>query len=94
MVQSWGNIFKKFSKFRKISCSSKSISKYLRKVENKEINNQKDINKQLYLYYQNLFYERQNLSEYDIKNFLSAVSNFAQLYTEQPLQCEKDIKEK
>ena len=62
---------------------SRAVQNQFRNIllENKEINNQKDINKQLYLYYQNLFYERQHLSEYDIKNFLSTVSNFPQLYT-------------
>ena len=37
--------------------------------DNIEINNQKGINKELYLYYKNLFNERQHLSEHDINNF-------------------------
>ena len=61
---------------------------------NIEINNQKDINKELYLYYKNLFNERQLLSEHDINNFLNTVSNFSQLSTEQSRECEKDITEK
>ena len=62
--------------------------------DNIEINNRKDINKELYLYHQNLFNERQHLSEHDINNFLNTVSNFPQLSTEQSLKCEKDITEK
>ena len=38
-------------------------------IDNKEINNQKDIHKELYLCYKNLFVERQPLSEHDINNF-------------------------
>ena len=45
-------------------------------IDNIEINNQKDINNELYLYYKNLFNERQHLSEHDINNFLNTVSNF------------------
>ena len=37
-------------------------------LDNKEINNQKDI-KQLYLYYKNLFNWRQHLSEHDKQLF-------------------------
>ena len=59
-----------------------------------EINNQKDINKELYLYYKNLFNERQHLSKHDINNFLNTVSNFPKISTEQYLECEKDIAEK
>ena len=55
-------------------------------IDNTEINNQKDINKELYLYYKNLFNERQHLSEHDINNFLNTVSNFPQLSTEQSLE--------
>ena len=81
-----------FFKFRKISCSAKSNSKYLKRYI--EINNQKDINKELCLYYKNLFNMRQHLSEHDINNFLNTVSNFPQLSTEQSLECEKYITEK
>ena len=38
-------------------------------IGNIEVNNQKDINNALYLYYKNLFNERQYLSEHDINNF-------------------------
>ena len=34
--------------------------------DNIEIKNQKDINEELYLYYKNLFNERQLLSEHDV----------------------------
>ena len=47
------------------------------------------MNKELYLYYKNLFNEREHLSEHDINNFLNTVSNFPQLSTEQSLECEK-----
>ena len=63
-------------------------------IDNIEINNQKDINNELYWYYKNLFNERQHLSEHNINNFLNTVSNFPQLSTEQSLECEKDITEK
>ena len=63
-------------------------------IDNIGINNKKDINKELYLYYKNLLNERQHLSEHDINNFLNTVSNFPQLSTEQSLECEKDITEK
>ena len=62
-------------------------------IGNIEVNNQKDINNELYLYYKNLFNERQHLSEHDINN-LNGVSKFSQLYTEQSLKCEKCITEK
>ena len=63
-------------------------------IGNIEINNQKDINNELYSYYKSLFNERQHLSEHDINNFLNAVSKFPQLSTEQSLKCEKCITEK
>ena len=63
-------------------------------IGNIEINKQKDINNELYSYYKSLFNERQHLSEYDINNFLNAVSKFPQLSTEQSLKCEKFIREK
>ena len=75
---------------------SRAIQNQIRNVliDNIEMNNQKDINKELYLYYKNLFNERQHLSEHDINNFLNTVSNFPQLSTEQSLECEKNISEK
>ena len=60
--------------------------------DNTEIVNQKDINKEFYLYYKNN--ERQHLSEHGMNNFLNIVSNFPQLSTEQSLEYEKDITEK
>ena len=63
-------------------------------IGNIEVNNQKDINNELYLYYKNLSNERQHLSEHDINNFLNAVSKFPQLSNEQSLECEKCITEK
>ena len=63
-------------------------------IDNREINNQKDINRELYLYYKNLINETQHLSEHDTNNFLNTVSNFPQLSIEQSLECEKDITEK
>ena len=38
-------------------------------TDNTEINSQKNINKELYWYYKNLFIERRYLSEHDINNF-------------------------
>ena len=38
-------------------------------TDNAEINSQKNINKELYLYYKNIFIERRHLSEHDINNF-------------------------
>ena len=45
-------------------------------IGNIEVNNQKDINNELYLYYKNLFNERQHLSEHDINYFLKEFLNF------------------
>ena len=45
-------------------------------IGNIEVNNQKDINNELYLYYKNLFNERQHVSKHDINNFLNAISKF------------------
>ena len=67
----WRKIFKIFSKFRKISCSAKQIRNILK--DNIEINNQKDIDKELYLYYKSLFNERQHLSEHDRNSFLTSL---------------------
>ena len=63
-------------------------------IGNIEVNNQKDINNDLYLHYKNLFNEKQHLSERNINNFLNGVSKFPQLSTEQSLKCEKCITEK
>ena len=75
---------------------SRAVQNQIRNIliDNIEINNQKDINNELYLYYQNLFNERQHLSEHNIHIFLNTVSNFHQLSTEQSLECKKDISEK
>ena len=47
---------------------SRAVQNQIRNIliDNIEINNQKDINKELYLYYKNLFNERQHLLEHDI----------------------------
>ena len=58
-------------------------------IGNIEVNNQKDINIELYLYYKNIFNERKHLSEHDINSFLNRVSKFPQLSTEQSLECAK-----
>ena len=81
-----------FSKLRKSRAVQNQIRNIL--IGNAEVNNQKDINNELYLYYKNLFNERQHLSEHDINNFLNGVSKFPQLSTEQYLECEKCITEK
>ena len=75
---------------------SRAVQNQIRNIlkDSIEINNQKDINKELCLYYKNLFNMRQHLSEHDINNFLNTVSNFPQLSTEQSLECEKYITEK
>ena len=67
MVQARRKIFKIFSKFRKTRAIQNQIRNIL--IGNIEINNQKDINKELYLYCINLFNERQHLPEHDINNF-------------------------
>ena len=81
-----------FSKFRKTRAVQNQIRSIL--IDNIEINNKKDFNKELYLYYKILFNERQHLPEHDMNKFLNTVSNFPQLSTEQSLECEKDITEK
>ena len=63
-------------------------------IGNMEVNNKKDINNELYLYYKNFFNERQHLSEHDINNILNAISKFLHLSTEQSLEWEKWIVEK
>ena len=62
-------------------------------IGNIEVNNQKDINNDLYLHYKNLFNEKQHLSERNINNFLNGVSKFPQLSTEQSLKC-KNVSQK
>ena len=83
------NFFLNVEKSREVQNQIRNILK-----DNIEINNQKDINKELYLYYKNLLNERQHLPEYDINNFLNTVSNSPQLSAEQSLECEKYITEK
>ena len=92
----WYKHGEKSSKFFLNLEKSRAVQNQIRNVliDNIEINNQKDINKELYLYYKNLFNKRQHLSEHDINNFLNTVSNFPQLSTEQSLECEKNISEK
>ena len=50
---------------------SRAVQNQIRSIliDNIEINNQKDINNELYLYYKNLFNERQHLSEHDKTTF-------------------------
>ena len=76
MVRGQRKIFKNFSKFNKTPCSSKLNSNIL--IDNIEVNNQKDINNELKLYYKNLFPEKQHLREHDINNYLNAISKFPQ----------------
>ena len=92
----WYEHGEKSSKFFLNLEKSRAVQNQIRNVliDNIEINNQKDINKELYLYYKNLFNERQHLSEHDINNFLNTVSNFPQLSTEQSQKFEKGITEK
>ena len=92
----WYEHEEKSSKFFLNLEISRAVQNQIRNIlkDNIEINNQKGINKELYLYYKNLFNERQHLSEHDINNFLNTVSNFPQLSTEQSLECEKNISEK
>ena len=76
LVRGQRKIFKNFSRFNKIPCSSKLNSNIL--IDNIEVNNQKDINDELKLYYKNLFTEKQHLQEHDINNYLNAISKFPQ----------------
>ena len=87
MVRVRRKILKFFLNLEKSCAVQNEIRNVL--IDNIEINNQKDINKELYLYYKNLFNKRQHLSKHDINNFLITVSNFPQLSTEQSLECEK-----
>ena len=79
---------KSFSK----SCVQNQIRDTL--IGNIEVNNQKDISNELYLYYKNLFNERQNVSEHDRNNLLNAIFKFPRLPTEQSLECKKCTTEK
>ena len=63
-------------------------------IGNKEVNNQNDVNKELYVYQKNLFSVRQHLSEHDKNNCLNVISKFPQLSNEQSLECEKCITNK
>ena len=76
----WYEHGEKSSKFFLNLEKSRSVQNQIRNIliAYTKINNQNDINKELYLYYKNLFNERQHLSEHDINNFLSTVSNFPQ----------------
>ena len=92
----WYEHGEKSSKFCPSLEKSRAVQNQIRNIllGNIEVNNQKDINNELYLYYKNLFNERQHLSEHDINNFLNGVSKFPQLSTEESLECEKCITEK
>ena len=67
----WYEHGEKSSKFFLNLEKSCAVQNQIRNVltDNIEINNQKDINNELYLYYKNLFNERQHLLEYDITVF-------------------------
>ena len=92
----WYEHREKSSKFFLNLEKSRAVQNQIRHIlkGNIEVNNQKDIYNEFYLYYKNLFHERQHLSEHDINNFSNAVSKFPQLSTEQSLECEKCIIEK
>ena len=81
LVRARRKIFKILLNLEKSRAVQNQIRNIL--IGNIEVNNQKDINNELYLYYKNLFNERQNLSDHDINNFLNGVSKFPQLSTEQ-----------
>ena len=65
----WYEHGEKSSKFFLNLEKSRAVQNQIRNVliDNIEINNQKDINKELYLYYKNLFNERQHLSEHNMR---------------------------
>ena len=75
---------------------SRAVQNQIRNIliDKIEANSQQGIYNKLYFYCKNLFNERQHLSEHDKNNFLSGVSKFPQLSTEQSLECEKSITEK
>ena len=74
----WYEHEEKSSKFFLNLEISRAVQNQIRNIlkDNIEINNQKDINTKLYLYYKNLFNERQHLSEHDINNFLNIFLNY------------------
>ena len=76
--------------------TSRAVQNQIRNISigNIEVNNQKHINKELYLYYKSLFNERQHVSEHDTNNFLNWISKFPQSSNEQSLESEKCITEK
>ena len=55
-------------------------------IGNREVNNQKDINNKLYLYYK-IFLIRDNTFQNMTNNFLNTISKFPHLSTEQSLEC-------
>ena len=63
-------------------------------IGNIEVNNQKVISSEIYLYYKNLLSERQDLSKHGMDNYLNAISKFPQLSNEQSVECEKCVTEK
>ena len=64
----WYEHGEKSSKFFLSLEKSRAVQNQIRNIliGNIEVNNQKDINNELYLYYKNLFNERRHLSEHDI----------------------------
>ena len=54
---------------------SRAFQNQIRNIltDNIEVNNQKDINSELYLYYKNVFNQKQHLSEHNINNFLTLI---------------------
>ena len=63
-------------------------------IGNIEVNNQKAISNEIYLYYKNLLSERQDLSKHGIDNYLNTISKFPQLSNEQSVEYEKCVTEK
>ena len=92
----WYKHGEKSSKFFLNLEKSRAVQNQIRNIltDNIETINQKDINKELYLYYKNLFNETKDLPGHDVNNFLNTVSNVPQLSTEQSLEREKDITRK
>ena len=65
----WYEHGEKSSKFFLNLEKSRAVQNQIRNIlkDNIVINNKKDINKELYLYYKNLFNERQHLSEHNMR---------------------------
>ena len=65
----WYEHGEKYSKFFLNLEKSRAVQNQIRNIlkDNIVINNQKDMNKELYLYYKNLFNERQRLSEHNMR---------------------------